>query len=103
MKLYVIAFALAASFVAIESAPAAERPNQPVYRNGPWFVVRSVRDAGAVVACTGFYRANRRVQLSKDTLAITTGRQEPTLCSHQCANRCFTRSWTHRSLIRARR
>jgi hypothetical protein len=53
-------------------AYAAERPNEPVYRSGPWFVVRSVRDNGAVVACTGFYRANRRVQLSKDTLIIKT-------------------------------
>jgi hypothetical protein len=43
-----------------------------VYRSGPWFVVRSVRDGGSVVACTGFYRASRRVQLSKDMLAIKT-------------------------------
>jgi hypothetical protein len=50
---------------------AAERPNQAVYRSGPWFVVRSVRDD--VVACTGFYRANRRVQLSRDALVIETG------------------------------
>ena|SRR5438067_6965475 len=53
-------------------AQAAEAPNQPVYRSGPWFVVRSVRDGGNVVACTGFYRANRHVQLSKDTLVIET-------------------------------
>lgn len=53
-------------------AQPAERPNQPVFRSGPWFVVRSVRDAGSVVACTGFYRANRRVQLSKDMLIIKT-------------------------------
>jgi hypothetical protein len=53
-------------------AQPPERPNQPVYRSGPWFVVRSVRDGGNVVACTGFYRANRRVQLSKDMLIMLT-------------------------------
>ncbi|MEJ6021775.1 hypothetical protein [Ramlibacter sp. PS4R-6] len=53
-------------------AQPAERPNQPVFRSGPWFVVRSVRDSGKVVGCTGFYRANRHVQLSKDTLIIKT-------------------------------
>jgi hypothetical protein len=57
---------------AIASAQPAERPNQPVFRSGPWFVVRSVRDGGNVVACTGFYRANRHVQLSKDMLVIKT-------------------------------
>lgn len=58
---------------ACAAAQAADRPNQPVYRSGPWFVVRSVRDGGNVVACTGFYRANRHVQLSKDALVIQTG------------------------------
>jgi hypothetical protein len=53
-------------------AQAPERPNTPVYRSGPWFVVRSVRDGGDVVACTGFYRANRHVQLSKDMLIVRT-------------------------------
>jgi hypothetical protein len=70
MKLIFGFFAILASLAAV--AQPAERPNQPVYRSGPWFVVRSVRDAGSVVACTGFYRANRRVQLSKDTLIIKT-------------------------------
>jgi hypothetical protein len=53
-------------------AQPPERANQPVFRSGPWFVVRSVRDGGKVVACTGFYRANRHVQLSKDTLIVQT-------------------------------
>jgi hypothetical protein len=53
-------------------AQPAERPNQPVFRSGPWFVVRSVRDGGKLIACTGFYRANGHVQLSKDTLIIKT-------------------------------
>jgi hypothetical protein len=53
-------------------AQPPERPNQPVFRSGPWFVVRSVRDGGKVVACTGFYRANGHVQLSKDTLIVQT-------------------------------
>lgn len=67
--------ALACAFVAATAAAIAappERANQPVYRSGPWFVVRSVRDEGNVVACTGFYRANRQVQLSKDTLIVQT-------------------------------
>ena len=71
MKLIVIA-ALVLACAGV-SAGTAERPNQPVYRSGPWFVVRSVRDGGNVVACTGFYRANRRIQLSKDMLAVKTG------------------------------
>lgn len=55
----------------VRAQPASPaQAHEPVYRSGPWFVVRSVRDGGGVVACTGFYRANARVQLSKDTLAI---------------------------------
>jgi hypothetical protein len=70
MKLIV---AIAALLACISpSAETAEKPNQPVFRSGPWFVVRSVRDGGSVVACTGFYRANRRVQLSKDMLVVKT-------------------------------
>lgn len=61
-----------AAFIAGVCVQAAERPNQAVYRSGPWFVVRSVRDSGNVVACTGFYRANGHVQLSKDMLIIQT-------------------------------
>lgn len=63
---------LAASLLPLASpaGPPAERPNLPVYRSGPWFVVRSVREGGDVVACTGFYRANRNVQLGRDMLVI---------------------------------
>ena len=71
MKHGLALLAFAAS-TCVFAAPPAERPNQPVFRSGPWFVVRSVRDGGKVVACTGFYRANRHVQLSKDTLVIQT-------------------------------
>ena len=66
MKQLLLALAVFSSCVFAQQ----ERPNMPVYRSGPWFVVRSVRDGGNVVACTGFYRANRRVQLSKDMLII---------------------------------
>jgi hypothetical protein len=52
------------------AAQPPEPPNQPVYRSGPWFVVRSVR--ADTVVCTGFYSANPRVQLTKDTLVIET-------------------------------
>jgi hypothetical protein len=61
-----------AAFSTLAIAQPPERPNQPVYRSGPWFVVRSVREGGSVVACTGFYRANRHVQLAKDTLILQT-------------------------------
>jgi hypothetical protein len=64
--------ALALLVCGVAPAEAAEPPNQPVYRSGPWFVVRSVREGGDVVACTGFYRANRQVQLSKDMLIVQT-------------------------------
>jgi hypothetical protein len=63
---------LLAAVSSLAWAQPAERPNQPVFRSGPWFVVRSVREGGNVVACTGFYRANRHVQLSKDMLIIQT-------------------------------
>ncbi|HEY8050993.1 MAG TPA: hypothetical protein VIE63_17605 [Ramlibacter sp.] len=64
---------LAAAFVSsLVCAQTPERPNMPVFRSGPWFVVRSVHDGGSVVACTGFYRANPHVQLSKDMLVIQT-------------------------------
>jgi hypothetical protein len=52
-------------------AQPPERPNTPVFRSGPWFVVRAAPPNEAV-ACTGFYSANRRVQLSKDMLVIQT-------------------------------
>lgn len=67
--------ALAFASAAWAQPEGRQRPNQPVFRSGPWFVVRSVREGGNVVACTGFYRANRGVQLSKDSLVIKT-RQE---------------------------
>ena len=64
---------LASAFVSsVAFSQPPERPNTPVFRSGPWFVVRSVR-AGEAVSCTGFYRANRHVQLSKDMLVIQTG------------------------------
>ena len=73
---------LAGTCLALAFASAAwgqpegrQRSNQPVFRSGPWFVVRSVREGGNVVACTGFYRANRGVQLSKDSLVIKTRQQ----------------------------
>jgi hypothetical protein len=62
---------LLAAFVSTAAcAQPPDRPNMPVFRSGPWFVVRSTR--GDAVACTGFYRANRHVQLSKDMLIIQT-------------------------------
>src|SRR5438132_10403130 len=69
MKYALLAAAVLSS---LAFAQPAERPNQPVFRSGPWFVVRSVRDGGKVVACTGFYRANRHVQLSRDMLIVQT-------------------------------
>src|SRR3569623_221602 len=69
--LALLAFAATTCMTCAVAQPA-ERPNQPVFRSGPWFVGRSVRDGGKVVACTGFYRANRHVQLGRDTLIIQT-------------------------------
>lgn len=67
-----LCLAAAALSLAHAQPQAPQRPNEPVFRSGPWFVVRSVRDGGNVVACTGFYRGNRGVQLSRDVLAIKT-------------------------------
>ena len=50
--------------------PAGRGANELVYRNGSWFVVRSVRNGGNLVTCTGMYRVNRSVQLGKDTLVF---------------------------------
>jgi hypothetical protein len=36
--------------------PAGRGANELVYRNGSWFVVRSVRDGGKTVTCTGTAR-----------------------------------------------
>jgi hypothetical protein len=68
MKHALLAAALLSSMAF--AAPPPERPNQPVFRSGPWFVVRSVRADNVV--CTGFYRANRHVQLTRDMLIIQT-------------------------------
>lgn len=62
---------LALAFVSsLACAQPLDKPNLPVFRSGPWFVVRSVHDGGGDVACNGFYRANPRVQLSKDMLVF---------------------------------
>jgi len=62
---------LLAAFVStLASAQPPERPNTPVFRSGPWFVVRSTGESG--VACTGFYQADRHVLLGKDTLTFRT-------------------------------
>jgi hypothetical protein len=62
---------LALAFVSsLACAQTPEKPNLPVFRSGPWFVVRSVHDGGGAVACNGFYRANPRVQLSKEMLVF---------------------------------
>jgi hypothetical protein len=53
------------------AGPPPERPNQPVFRSGPWIVVRTVR-ADKDVQCTGHYRANSHVQLTKDRLVLQT-------------------------------
>ena len=66
---HVLLAAAVVSSMAFAAAPP-ERPNQPVFRSGPWFVVRSTR--ADIVVCTGFYRANRHVQLTKDMLVIQT-------------------------------
>jgi hypothetical protein len=62
---------LAAFASSLVFAQPPERPNTPVFRSGPWFVVRTAPPNEAV-ACTGFYTANRRVQLSKDMLVVQT-------------------------------
>ena len=67
MKSALLALALVSS---LACAQTPDKPNLPVFRSGPWFVVRSVPESGGAVACTGFYRANQRVQLSKDMLVL---------------------------------
>jgi hypothetical protein len=62
---------LAALVSTFAFAQPPERPNTPVFRSGPWFVVRTA-PPNDTVACTGFYTANRRVQLSKDMLVVQT-------------------------------
>jgi hypothetical protein len=44
--------------------------NEPVFRSGNWFVVRSTKENSATVACTGFYKDRRGIQLSEDTLIV---------------------------------
>ena len=52
--------------------PSGRGANDLVYRGGSWFVVRSVRDGGKTVTCTGMYRINRNVQVNKDGLVFRT-------------------------------
>lgn len=70
MKQGIVISFLWAAALAAHAQPAGPRPNQPVFHAGAWTVVRSVRDAGNVVGCTGFYRAHRGIQLSKDALIL---------------------------------
>ena len=70
MKQRIMIGILSAAALAAHAQPAGPRPNQPVFHAGAWTVVRSVRDGGDVVGCTGFYRAHRGVQLSKDALIL---------------------------------
>src|SRR5205823_5307074 len=44
--------------------------NQVVFKSGGWFVVRSTRTGSKSVACTGFYKDHRGIQLSKDSLIL---------------------------------
>src|SRR5437868_3420359 len=60
-----LALAAAAGFSIAWAAPV----NEPVYRSGNWYVVRTTQPDGAI-ACTGFYRAHREVQLTQDTLIV---------------------------------
>jgi hypothetical protein len=54
--------------------PAAAQPklqtNEPVFKSGNWFVVRSTKEGRDTVACTGFYKAHRGIQLSEDSLIV---------------------------------
>lgn len=52
--------------------PSGRGANELVYRGGSWFVVRSVRDGGKTVTCTGMYRINRAVQVNRDGLVFRT-------------------------------
>jgi hypothetical protein len=72
----IIALAVACSTltaVHAQQQESASRDNEVVFRSGPWFVVRTLRDFGNVVACTGFYRMHGGVQLSSDNMIIRTG------------------------------
>jgi len=76
MKQFVIALALAASCsLHAQQTEGNARPNEVVFRSGPWYVVRSVRDFGNVVACTGFYKLHPGVQLAKDNMIVKTNAQ----------------------------
>jgi hypothetical protein len=59
------------------SAPPPPPPPPPqlnssdlVFRQGNWYVVRSVRGRGNQVVCTGFHQEEGDVQLSKDWLIL---------------------------------
>ena len=63
---------LAVVFAAVVFFPSAAIPapvNEPVFKSGNWFVVRTTKPDGAVT-CTAFYRAHREVQLSQDELIV---------------------------------
>lgn len=78
MKVASTALLLALAAMGAAAQPAAipgERPNQPVYRAEGWTVIRSVREKGGVVACTGMYRRNPHLQLSADNFIIKTPAQ----------------------------
>lgn len=66
-----IALGLALS-AAMPSAVGQPRlqTNEPVFRSGNWFVVRSTKENSTTVACTGFYKDRRGIQLSEDTLIV---------------------------------
>ena len=44
--------------------------NEPVFKSGNWFVVRTTKERSDAVACTGFYKSYRGIQLTQDSLIV---------------------------------
>jgi hypothetical protein len=70
-----LTFSVAAALCGLWTAPCAlAQPklstNEPVYQSGNWFVVRTTKERSDVVACTGFYKSYRGIQLTQDTLIV---------------------------------
>ena len=73
MKIATVSIAIGLALLGAMPQAAAQpklQTNEPVFRSGNWFVVRSTKEGRDTVACTGFYKAHRGIQLSEDSLIV---------------------------------
>jgi hypothetical protein len=65
---------LAIATSALAALPVHAQPqlqtNEPVFKSGNWYVVRTSKPRSDAVSCTGFYGTRKGIQLTQDSLMV---------------------------------